>query len=521
MRSLGIIVLREWDHFRRSFLLLLGTVGLAVLMHVLVLTIIPGTALAEFLVIFKSIVIPGLFVLICGMMGYADSPERGSHDFRTRPIRVRALYAGKLLLIAVIAVGLVSVQSLMNLAAGFPMDFLTLWWPLFMAGTSAFFVAGVVRPKLGTFLCFGVMALLVWIGMNVAVKVIFGNLEMPFSEPGLRRFLLVAVMVSLCLFLGRNMIPSRWLRWAGFAALAFGSGFLIYILPVDLRKAELDEDDELLNRRLHPHLEIEPDRAEGVMKIAFPEEPSREMVLRRLSFRPQVVGLTDEAGQVFRIPVHERYWDGWGSSEELLVIRALGLAPWLTGKEISDARHHLFDRRQSWIPVPDELEGRKLTVVAEGRAHLTEVTELGILPMKEGAKILGDDVTVELLELQTERDRVRLRVHSRSGSSIRVGAFQKNPKNFNRPYGEIKWLTNHEVTRGISSVDFVEVGVHFKLVEEFPEAAELHLFVVRYEGNFPFKSKPETITWDGGGSPQKMLRADYPILPSITPYSSK
>jgi hypothetical protein len=525
MKHLRLIVLRELDHFRGWFFLLLALTAFTVLLHVLVLTIIPGMRMAEFLVIMKSYVVPGIFEILCALMGYADSPAHGSHDFRTRPVRLKSLYLGKVSVIAGTAACLVLVQVLMNAFAGFPLSFWTLWWPLFLGGLTFFFLGTIMRPEISSALQLLAIVALPWILGDWLHVFLRSRLEREIPPLGILTLTFVTALYAFVLASAKSSLRARyfWSLLLPFAALAVGAG--IWLLPFNQRVVSPDKVREALSERLNPELKL-TNLSSGEFRLMVSEPKSKECLLHRLSFSNHVVKLLSDDGIVRRIPMHQEFFGGLSRSEDQEILRALDLTPPLTDEAI--AQRLRYDRDWGSIisgsrdfKVPPEFRGKAVEISTEGFAHYWETELLGTLPIRKGAKLTSEDLSVELVEPDRKSGYLKLRVHSRSGASIRLGAYQKNLAQPFYPYDVTVWLTSHDVTRGMSTVDILRTGVNFDHIEESQEAGTLHFFSITYRGRLPFQSKPIVLTAEQSLNKGKILRANYRILPSIIPIESK
>ena len=525
MKHLRLVGLRELDHFRGWFVLLLGLVGFAVLIHVLVFTIIPGGILAEFLVVLKSYVIPGFFGILCALMGYADSPEHGSHEFRTRPVRLTTLYLGKLVLIAGTAACLVLVQSVMNLFAGYPLDFWTLWIPLFLCGMTFFFLAAISRPTVLSALQLSVVVGLPWVFGDWVLVGLRSQVVVEVFPLGFLSLIFVAAFYAFGVFCGKCFFGAKifWGLFLPIAALAAGAG--VWLLSFSQRSISPDVVEEVLSERLNPELKLANYRDEKV-KLVISETKSDENVLQRLRYSNRIVKLESADGIVRRIPLNQWQDGSFSSTEESDIRRALGVIPPLTKEQLEmQSRYHPDDRfslsGRLDFKVPPEMRGKKIEIRTEGAAHFWEVESLGSLPIRKGAKLASEDLSVEIVDLEKGNYWVRLRVQSRSGGGIRLGAYQKNLKGPYSPYGRTMWVTSHDVIRGMSTIDIFRLMIHYDQIKESEEAEFLHLFSSIYRGSTPFQSKPFILDLSEKKESSQLLRADYPILPSIIPIESK
>ncbi len=525
MKNLRLIVLRELDHFRGWFYLLLGLAGFTVLLHVLVLTILPGMYLAEFLVVMKSYVVPGVFGILCAMMGYADSPEHGSHEFKTRPVRLKTLYLGKVTVIAGTAVALVLVQALMSWFAGFPLGLWKLWVPLFLVGLGFFFLAALLRPTIFSALQLVVVIRLPWALGDLWHVFLRGRDGLAIYPMSFLALSFVSAVYLFGVFLAKNSLRKRYL-WGLFiplAALVVGAG--VWLLPVGQRVVSADLIEGSLEERFRPELRFEP-LSNGMIRLEVIEPKSDQGAIHRLRFESRVVELVGEGGTMRRIPIFQRSYSSFDSSEEDELLMALGLVPRYTEEQLDRIVTYTPNSRlvvsgSRNFEIPAELRGQSLEIRSEGVASYWETESLGVLPIRVGKKINNKNLSVEIVDVDDGKYLISLRVHARNGARIRLGAFQKNLENPSLPYGEIKWLTNHGVIDGMSTVDIMKVDIHKSQIEESPEVAVLHLFSMTYRGVAPFRSK--SVLFDGKKSLEKrqLMKADYPIRPSISATESE
>jgi len=525
MKHLRLIVLRELDHFRGWFFLLLGLVGLALLIHVLVLTILPGRNWAEFLIVLKSYIVPGFFGTLCGLMGYADSPGHGSHEFRTRPVRLKTLYLGKLILIAATAACLVLVQSLVNFFAGSPLGFWLLWIPLFMGGLSFFFLAALFRPTVISALQLMVIVALPWIFGDWVHVGLRSQIAVEIYALGLMAVTFVAALYALVVFCGKCVLRAKifWVLFLPYVALAAGAG--VWLLPFSQRSVSPGIVEEVFSERLNPELRLTEYRDERV-RLVVSEPKTNESVLQRLRFMNRVVKLESADGIVRRIPLNQWGDGSYNSNEENDILRALGLIPPLSKEQLKvqlryDPESRFSTSGRTSLQIPPEMRGKEIEVTTEGAAHYWEVESLGALPIRKGATLASGDLKIEIVALADGGSEVRLRVHSRSRYHRRLGVYQKNVKEPYRYYGRTCWLTSHDAIRGMTSVDIFDVRIHFDQIEESEEAGFLYLHATTYRGSTPFQSKPFVLDLSEEKEPSRLLRAKYPILPSVIPIEQK
>lgn len=148
------------------------------------------------------------------------------------------LYLGKIFVVVGCSAILAMLQSLLNLGAGFPPAFWSLWWIVMALGFIGFFVGGIFRPTVGLLIYLFLVIMLVPYFV-VLLGGIFGGWSYGFLD--FRKLILVVVFYLGLVFLMRERIRLRWLHFSLLSILAFHAACCLHLLPPETKRGSFQE----------------------------------------------------------------------------------------------------------------------------------------------------------------------------------------------------------------------------------------------------------------------------------------
>lgn len=509
MNIVAQLIRRELLHFSGGFRVLAGLIGFTLVLHFLAITVLVDSFSTDLLRYLKGLGIPLLSLILCGLIGAADSPGRSDRELATRPIPFGSLLFAKILLVLILAIILAGVQSLLSIASGLNNGFLQVIPVVAGAGLVGLFVGRISAKKLamlvGVILIFYVVS---YFFGRFLVRSLYSDDDWRNDEimgvawyfPGFDQISIALLFVPI---LWLNVFPrSKVWRVLAVLLLAFLVGKSLLkphqtmeeiaaqiIQEPSLPSAQSDSLEGkyqlswLLSNRFDDRtVRNEPNEEKDYLMLSLEEVNAIESYRTPIRLEFYYTVIEAKSGKVYRILSLNGAADPWWGDEAKVTGRILG------GEEVSEIllkKSDGRDRRMSVdVLIPEELRGQMVRVHLEGLVHHWQLEDFGTLAENSNEALRTKTGKIELLGRETgERNRMNFRAIYENGPNEKISSYLIPYRPGEGGVIVTKEFRNKWAIPGMSSVE------NFSVMGLLAEDQKIGFFGWSYQGSSPYRSQ--------------------------------